>query len=84
MKKPNSLGIYDMSGNLWEWCQDWYGPYSSNNANNPSGPFSGSNKVLKGGAWNGGPKNCRLTNRDGRTTDYASNRLGLRLALTSP
>lgn len=81
-KSPNTLGIYDMSGNLWEWCQDWQGPYSSSAANNPTGPDYGSSKILRGGAWNGGPKNCRLSNRDGRTTDYASNRLGLRLALT--
>lgn len=81
-KSPNTLGIYDMSGNLWEWCQDWQGPYSSSAVNNPTGPDYGSSKILRGGAWNGGPKNCRLSNRDGRTTDYASNRLGLRLALT--
>ena len=81
-KSPNSLGLYDMSGNLWEWCQDWMGSYSSEPSRNPKGPYSGSSKVLRGGAWNGGPKNCRLSNRDGRTTDYASNRLGLRLALS--
>ncbi len=80
-KSPNSLGLYDMSGNLWEWCQDWLDSYPSEPTHNPLGPFSGSSKVLRGGAWNGGPKNCRLSNRDGRTVDYASNRLGLRLVL---
>ncbi|KAF5298538.1 hypothetical protein FQR65_LT19604 [Abscondita terminalis] len=52
VKKPNELGIYDMSGNLWEWCHDWHGDYSNSPADNPRGPATGIYRLLRGGGWN--------------------------------
>ena len=80
-KQANELGIYDMSGNVREWCQDWKGDYSSSSQTNPTAPSSGSIRVLRGGSWNRSARLCRVSYRYYYDPDYRSNSLGLRLAL---
>jgi formylglycine-generating enzyme required for sulfatase activity len=64
-KQPNELGIYDMSGNVWEWCQDWYGNYTSNSQPNPSGTLNGTERILRGGSWSIiNPSYCRVSYRN--------------------
>lgn len=80
-KKPNELGIYDMSGNVWEWCRDLWGDYSSEKQVNPTGATSGSKLVLRSGSWNFSDFFCRSKHRNSDTPDHTASHLGLRLAL---
>lgn len=80
-KRANELGLYDMSGNVYEWCQDRYGNYSSSSQTNPQGPSSGSDRVGRGGSWFSDSRLCRVSNRLSLTPLDRSNILGLRLAL---
>lgn len=83
-RQPNEFGLFDMSGNVWEWCSDWYGAdyYQNSLRQNPRGPSSGALKVVRDGCWNGSAWLSRCTNRDGFKPLYSLDNLGFRVAVS--
>ncbi len=78
-KQGNSLGLYDMSGNVYEWCWDWYGVYSGSNQTDPAGAASGTNRVIRGGSWGNSAAYVRSAYRSYYAPGFRNSGLGFRL-----
>ena len=81
-KRPNGWGLYDMHGNVWEWCSDWHGDYAAGAVRDPAGPASGSIRVLRGGCWYDSAGFCRSAFRIRFYPSYRFSNYGFRLALS--
>jgi formylglycine-generating enzyme required for sulfatase activity len=82
-KLANPWGLYDMHGNVWEWCQDWYGNYSGGSEVDPVGPLQGSRRVARGGGWISPPRNCRSADRSRNSVGFTNGFSGFRVALVA-
>jgi len=81
-KTPNAWGLYDMHGNVWEWCQDWRVDYPGGSVTDPKGPSSGNYRVIRGGSWSHAARYCRSADRSSGTPDYRILHRGFRVAWT--
>jgi len=82
--KPNAWGLYDMHGNVWEWCWDWFGAYDTRISDNPMGAGTGTNRIIRGGSWGGGAQYMRSANRCGNDPHNKDSYLGFRVLIPCP